>query len=62
MYLYGPFKVAGVHTSASNHRFDASLRERMPQGCQKREDVVSVAKGYGFPQFEIHDMPATTNQ
>ena len=59
VYLYGPFKVAGVHTSASNHRFDASLRERNAAwGVRNIEDVVSVAKGYGFPQFEIHDMPA----
>ena len=59
VYLYGPFKVAGVHTSASNNRFDVSLKERNAAwGVRNIEDVVSLAKGYGFPQFEIHDMPA----
>ena len=59
VYLYGPFKMAGVHTSASNNRFDVSLKQRNAAwGVRNLEDVVSLAKGYGFPQFEIHDMPA----
>ena len=59
VYLYGPFKVAGVHTSASNNRFDVSLKQRnVAWGVRNIEDVVSLAKGYGFPRFEIHDMPA----
>ena len=59
VYLYGPFKVAGVHTSESNNRFDVSLKERNAAwGVRNMEDVVSLAKGCGFPQFEIHDMPA----
>ena len=46
VYLYGPFKVAGVHTSASNHRFDASLRQRNAAwGVRNIEDVIKRCKG-----------------
>ena len=59
VYLYGPFKVGGVHTSASNKRFDDSLKGRNAAwGVRNLEDVVKLANSYGFPRFEVHDMPA----
>ncbi len=59
LYLYGPFKVGGFHTSASNKRFDVSLRERNSSwGVRNVEDVIKLAKGYGFLRFGIYDMPA----
>ena len=46
LFLYGPFKLDGVHTAPSNEAFDASLRARDPRwGVRDRADVVRAAKG-----------------
>ena len=59
VYLYGPFKVNGVHTSPSNFRFDTSLRERDSKwGVRDLEDVIAVAKKNGFNLIRSHEMPA----
>ena len=59
VYLYGPFKVKGLHTSMSNEKFDISLRERNPDwGVRNIEDVINIAKRYGFLRVWIYDMPA----
>lgn len=59
LFLYGPFKVAGSHTSASNAGFDASLRERDPSwGVRDLEEVLEVAARNGLVWQETNDLPA----
>ena len=49
VYLYGPFKVGGSHTSDSNNKFDISLRDRNSSwGVRNLEDVIDIAKNCGF--------------
>ena len=58
VYLYGPFKVGGLHTSESNNKFDISLRDRNSSwGVRNLEDVINVAKNYGFFDYDVHEMP-----
>ena len=58
IYLYGPFKVGGSHTSESNHRFDISLRDRNSSwGVRNLEDVINIAKDCGFFDYDVHEMP-----
>lgn len=57
--LYGPFKYAGEHTSASNARFDAWLRERDPQsGIRDYEALEALARAQGLVLERDHPMPA----
>jgi SAM-dependent methyltransferase len=59
LYLYGPFKVGGVHTAESNAAFDASLSESDPAwGVRDLEAVAEAAREAGFPAPEIVPMPA----
>ena len=59
LFLYGPFKVAGAHTSASNAAFDESLRQRDPSyGVRDLEEVVEVASQAGLVWQETNDLPA----
>lgn len=59
LYLYGPYKQARKHTSASNEAFDESLRSRdFEWGVRNLEDVVDVAKEQGLQLVEIVPMPA----
>ena len=58
VYLYGPFKVGGSHTSESNNKFDISLRDRNSSwGVRNLEDVISIAKNCGFFDYDVHEMP-----
>ena len=58
IYLYGPFKVGGSHTSESNHQFDISLRDRNSSwGVRNLEDVINIAKNCGFFDYDVHEMP-----
>jgi len=58
IYLYGPFKVGGLHTSESNNKFDISLRERNSSwGVRNLEDVINIAKNCGFFYYDVHEMP-----
>ena len=58
VYLYGPFKIRGLHTSESNRKFDISLRKQDPNwGIRDLEDVVNVAEKFGFHHFRSHEMP-----
>ena len=58
VYLYGPFKVGGSHTSESNKKFDTSLRDRNSNwGVRNLEDVVNIAKNCGFFDYDVHEMP-----
>ncbi|NMG04547.1 DUF938 domain-containing protein [Azoarcus taiwanensis] len=57
--IYGPFRYAGRHTSASNAAFDASLRQDVPhRGIRDFEAVDELAKAAGFALLADHAMPA----
>ena len=59
LYLYGPYRQAGVATAPSNEAFDESLRSRDPQwGLRDLEEVVAVGEAAGFRQDRIVPMPA----
>ena len=59
LFLYGPFKRHGEHTSESNAAFDARLRGDEPRwGVRDLADVERVAASSGFRLEEVVDMPA----
>ena len=59
MFLYGPFRREGQHSSASNASFDDQLRSQDPQwGVRDLEAVISVAVDHGFECREVIEMPA----
>jgi cyclopropane fatty-acyl-phospholipid synthase-like methyltransferase len=56
--LYGPFRMAGHHTSESNNRFDAWLRARDPRmGVRDLDDLRRWAKAGGLRLLEDVPMP-----
>ena len=59
LYLYGPYRQAGVGTSPSNEAFDESLRSRNSEwGLRNLEDVIAEAQAKGFGLDSIVPMPA----
>jgi len=59
LYLYGPFKQQGVHTSESNVAFDQSLQQQNPAwGVRNLEDVVSLGKVHQLELQDVIAMPA----
>ena len=59
LYLYGPFKQNGKHTSESNAEFDANLRHQNPEwGVRDLEDVIAIAIDQNLVLKEIKPMPA----
>jgi SAM-dependent methyltransferase len=59
LFLYGPFRRAGVETAPSNEAFDASLRARDPEwGLRNLEDVVADAESNGLRLDRVVEMPA----
>lgn len=59
LFLYGPFRRNGRHTSASNETFDALLKAKNPEwGVRNVEDVVHLAATVGLELEQTHDMPA----
>jgi cyclopropane fatty-acyl-phospholipid synthase-like methyltransferase len=59
LYLYGPYKREGQHTSLSNEAFDKSLRDRDEQwGVRNLEDVIAVAQTANLKLKEVIAMPA----
>ncbi len=57
--IYGPFRYRGQFTSASNAKFDATLRERDPDsGLRDVEWIHELAGGQGFNLVADHGMPA----
>lgn len=59
LYLYGPYRRAGIPTAPSNDAFDADLRRRNPAwGLRNLEDVVALAEQAGLRHAGIVAMPA----
>jgi SAM-dependent methyltransferase len=59
LYLYGPYREAGVPTAESNEAFDASLKSRNPAwGLRQVEDVAALAAENGFALDRRSEMPA----
>ncbi len=59
IYLYGPYKKQGQHTSSSNEIFDSNLRAQNPAwGVRDMEEVISIADTNGFCIHQIEPMPA----
>jgi hypothetical protein len=59
MFLYGPYRRDGDHTSPSNAAFDADLRARDARwGVRDMEAVADVAAVNGFVLEEVVAMPA----
>jgi len=59
LYLYGPYKRDGAHTSESNAAFDTSLKSRDKEwGVRDMEAVIELAQNTNFAAPEIIPMPA----
>jgi hypothetical protein len=59
LYLYGPYRQHGQHTSPSNATFDASLQAQNPQwGVRDLQEVVATATAAGLALVETVAMPA----
>lgn len=59
LYLYGPYKRGGAHTSPSNEAFDQQLRRRDPEwGVRDMEAVTALGAAAGFVRDEPVAMPA----
>lgn len=59
LFLYGPYRRGGMHTSPSNQSFDTSLRSRNNSwGVRDLEAVAELALGHGFDDPAIIEMPA----
>ena len=59
LVVYGPFRVAGAHTAASNEAFDADLRARDPRwGVRDVEWLQELAASSGLALEEQVAMPA----
>jgi hypothetical protein len=59
LFLYGPYRRFGHHTSESNSQFDLDLRAHNPEwGLRDLEAVSDVAAGAGFVLAETVEMPA----
>lgn len=59
LYLYGPYKRGGTHTSESNAQFDLSLKSRNTNwGVRDMEAVTELAQKAGFAAPAITPMPA----
>ncbi|NKJ01774.1 DUF938 domain-containing protein [Novosphingobium sp. SG707] len=59
LYLYGPYRRAGVALEPSNAAFDADLRARNPEwGLRDLEDVSACAARHGLRVEAVLPMPA----
>lgn len=59
LYLYGPYREAGIETAPSNEAFDASLKARDPAwGLRDAADVAALAKANGLALTLRKAMPA----
>ena len=58
LFVYGPFKRGGEHTSSSNADFDASLRGGNPEwGVRDMDDLSALADRAGLRLSEVVPMP-----
>ncbi len=59
LILYGPFKIDGRHTAASNARFSENLQRQSPEwGVRDLTEVSKIARENGFAFDDKVDMPA----
>lgn len=59
LYLYGPFRIGGVHISESNAAFDAGLRAQDPAwGVRDLDEVAARAAVSGLRLVEVVEMPS----
>ena len=59
LYMYGPYRVGGRHTSRSNEAFDSSLRDQNETwGVRDLEVVMAEAQKNGLTFVEHVEMPA----
>jgi len=59
LFLYGPYRRFGRHTSKSNEQFDSDLRAHDPEwGLRDLEAVSEAAASSGFLLAETVEMPA----
>ena len=59
LFLYGPYRRQGMHTSPSNKTFDERLKAQNPEwGVRNLEDVAHLASAEGLELRQTHDMPA----
>ena len=59
LFLYGPYRRFGQHTSKSNEQLDSDLRAQDPEwGLRDLEAVSEAAASSGFLLTEIVEMPA----
>jgi hypothetical protein len=59
LFLYGPYRRFGHHTSKSNEEFDSDLRAHDPEwGLRDLEAVSEAAASSGFVLAEVVEMPA----
>jgi hypothetical protein len=59
LIVYGPFRIGGAHTAASNQAFDADLRARDPRwGVRDIEWMQELAAAHGLALEERVAMPA----
>lgn len=59
LYVYGPFKRGGRHTSPGNAAFDDGIRAQNPEwGVRDADDLDALAKASGFAPAELVEMPA----
>jgi SAM-dependent methyltransferase len=62
VFVYGPFKIEGVHTAPSNAVFDQSLRARDPAwGIRDIEAIIALARSNGLVHRETVAMPANNH-
>jgi hypothetical protein len=59
LFMYGPYRIDGEHTSESNRQFDQNLREQNPRwGVRDLDEVINVAQRVGLSHQETIKMPA----
>ncbi len=59
LYLYGPFKIGGVHSTQSNADFDLSLQSQNPSwGVRSLDDVAKEALNQNFQLMKTVRMPS----
>ncbi len=62
LFLYGPFREDGRHTSPGNEAFDRSLRQQDAEwGLRDLEEVIELAIKAGFDAPMIERMPANNS-